>query len=224
METQQQFYILKQPLPESPEDQVGGTTAIQEKGFKVGEALKCPKCGLAIGMLAWLPPFRVELEMWGREFGDIIEVGGNDLLVSHRFKRLYEEHQLKGLIGFEPVEIVKIKRYRRSNDELPEYLKTSAIRSQTCLNQEASGFEWQDNQPLCPECLLPQTSGTLRGYNGLIVKSGSWTGEDIFYPRGSPVYFIVSSRFRDVCVKNELKNVIFLPAERYAWHKKPGEP
>src|SRR5947209_10879505 len=114
------FYVLKQPRPESPEDKCGGTTAIQEKGFNVGEALKCPNCGRFIGMLAWLPPFRVELQAWGMEFGDIIEAGGNDLIVSRRFKRLYDEHQLTGLIGFEPVEVVKVKRQGRSGAELPE--------------------------------------------------------------------------------------------------------
>jgi hypothetical protein len=224
MEALHQFYVVKQPQPESPEDKMGGTNALKEEGFKVGDAPKCPRCGRFIGMLTWLPPYRVEIETWGKEFGDILEAGGNQVLVSHRFKCLYEDHQLKGLTAFERVEVVKVKRHRKPNAELPEYFKTSAVRSQTSIDQEASGFEWQDDQPLCPECLLPQTSCTLRGYNGLLIKSGSWTGEDIFYPRGSPAYFIVSKRFRDVCVENQLKNVVFLPAERYAWHKKPGEP
>jgi hypothetical protein len=224
MESQHQFYVLEPPRPGSPEDALGGTSALLEAGFNVGDAPKCPKCGRFIGMLIWLPPFRVELETWGNEFGDIIDAGGNDLLVSHRFKRHYEAHHLKGLIGFEPVEIIKVKRHRKSSAVLPEYFRASVIRSQTGIDQEASGFEWEDDQPLCPECLLKQASGTLRGYKGIIINSGSWTGEDIFYPRGSPVYFIVSRRFRDICVENQLKNVVFLPAERYAWHKKPGEP
>jgi hypothetical protein len=221
---QQHFYVLKQPRPESPEDKSGGTIAIQEKGFKVGEPLKCPKCGRFIGMLAWLPPFRVELETWGTEFGDVIEAGGNDLLVSHRFKSLYEERELTGLKGFEPVEVVRVKRHGKSITDLPEYFKASAVRSQTSIDQDASVFEWQDAQPLCPECLFPKASGTLRGHDGLIVKAGSWTGEDIFYPRGSPIYFITSSRLREICIKNRMKNVIFLPAETYSWHKGPGEP
>jgi hypothetical protein len=175
-------------------------------------------------MLTWLPPFRVEIETWGKEFGDVVKVGAYDLLVSHRFKRLYEEHQLKGLVGFEPVEIVKVKRHRKSIAELPEYFKVSVVRSQTSIDQEASGFEWQSDEPICPECLWPQTSCTLRGYKGIVIKSGSWTGEDIFHPRGSPVNVIVSKRFRDVCVANQLRNVVFLPADRYSWHKKPGEP
>jgi len=224
MEAKHQFYALEQPRPGSPEDTIGGTRAIQEEGFNVGDAPKCPKCGRFIGMLTWFPPFRVELETWGREYGDLIEAGGNDVLVSHRFKHHYETHELKGLMGFEPVEIVRVKRHRKSNADLPEYFKASVVRSQTSIDQEASGFEWQDDQPVCPECLWKQASGTLRGYNSIIIKSGSWAGEDIFCPRGSPVNVIVSSRFRDVCLENQLRNVVFLPADRYAWHKKPGEP
>ena len=224
MEAQDQFYVVEEPRPEDREDDIGGTSALKEEGFKVGEAPKCPKCGRFIGMLTWLPPFRVEIETWGKEFGDLVKVGANDLLVSHGFKQLYEKHQLTGLLGFEQVEIVRVKRHRKSSAELPEYFKATVVRSQTSIDQDASGFEWQDEQPVCPECLWKQATGTLRGYKGIIIKSGSWTGEDIFYPRGSPVNVIVSRRFRDVCVENQLKNVVLLPADTYAWHKRPGEP
>jgi hypothetical protein len=155
MEARQQFYLLEQPRPERQEDDPGGTRVLKEKGFRVGDAPKCPKCGRFIGMMTWLAPFRVEIETWGKEFGDIVETGGNQLLVSHRFKRLYEEHQLKGLIGFEPVKIVKVKRHRKSSAEPPQYFKASATRGQTSIDQDASGFEWQDDQLLCPECLYP---------------------------------------------------------------------
>jgi len=224
MEAQHPFYVLEQPRAGSPEDVVGGTRALQEEGFNVGDAPRCPKCGRFTGMLTWLPPYRVELETWGKHFGDIVEAGGNDLIVSHRFKQLYESHELKGLMRFEPVEIVRVKRHRKSSAELPEYFKASVCRSQTSIDQEASRFEWQGDEPICPECLWPQSSCTLRGYKCIVIKSGSWTEEDIFHPRGSPVNVIVSRRFRDVCVENELKNVVFLLAGSYAWHKKPGEP
>jgi len=224
MEEQHQFYVLEEPRPESPEDALGGTSAVKEEGFQVGHAPECSKCGRCIGMLTWLPPFRIELESWGKEFGDIVKAGATDLLVSHRFKHHYESHELTGLIGFEPVEIVRVKRHRKSNAELPEYFKASVVRSQTSIDQEASGFEWQDDRPVCPECLWKRAGGTLRGYKSIIIKSGTWAGEDTFCPRGSPANVIVSRRFRDVCVENQLKNVVFLPAERYAWHKRPGEP
>lgn len=224
MDPQQPFYILSEPCPESPEDAVGGTNALKVEGFKVGDAPKCPKCGRFIGLLTWMPPFRVEIEMWGKEFGDVVKAGAYDFLVSHQFKRLYEEHRLEGLKDFEPVEIVKVKQHRKFKAKRPEYFKVSVARSRTSIDQEASEFEWQGNEPICPECLWPQTSCTLKGYKGIFIKSGSWTGEDIFHPRGSPVNVIVSKRFRDMCVENQLKNVIFLPADSYAWRKKPGEP
>ena len=180
MDAQQLFYVLDEPAPESPEDKMGGTNALSEEGFKVGDAPKCPRCGRFIGMLTWLPPFRVEIETWGREFGDMVKAGAYDFLVSHRFKRLYESHRLKGLVGFEPVEITKVKRHQKSSAAVPEYFKVSVVSSQTSIDQEGSGFEWQGDEPICPECLWPQTSCTLRGYKGIVIKSGTWTGEDIF--------------------------------------------
>ena len=163
MEAPHQFYVLEEARPGSPEDDMGGTSALKEEGFEVGDAPKCPKCGRFIGMLTWLPPFRVEIETWGREFGDVVKAGANDLVVSLRFKQLYERHQLKGLLGFEPVEIVRVKRHRKFNAELPKYFKASLVHSQASIDQNASGFEWQDDQPVCPECLWKQASGTLRG-------------------------------------------------------------
>ncbi len=224
MEPQHRFYVLEEPRPGSPADEMGGTRAIMEEGFKVGGAPRCPTCGRFIGMLTWLPPFRVEIESWGTEFGDVVNAGASDLLVSDRFKRLYERHHLKGLIGFEAVEVVKLERHRKSRGDLPRYFKAGVVRSRTSIDQEASGFEWQEDQPVCPECLWQLASGALRGYRGIILRSGSWKGEDIFYPRGAPVNFIVSERFRDVCVENQFRNVVFLPADCYAWHKRPGEP
>lgn len=224
MESHHPFYVLEEPRPGTPEDKAAGTNALIEEGFKVGDAPQCPKCGRFIGMLTWLPPFRVEIETWGKEFGDVVKAGPYDFLVSDRFKRLYNEHRFTGLVGYEPVEVARVKRHRNSDAELPNYFKTSVVRSQTSIDQDASGFEWQGDEPICPECLWPRTSCTLRGYKGIVIKSGSWTGEDIFHPRGSPVNVMVSKAFRDACVANQIKNLVFLPAETYSWHKKPGEP
>jgi len=224
MEDQDRFYVLQEPRPGSTEDERGGTSALKEEGFQVGDAPKCPICGRFVGMLTWLPPFRVEIERWGDEFGDVIQIGGNDLLVSERFQRLYESSQLTGLAGFEPVEIIRVKRHRKSAGQPPQYSKVSIVRSRTAVDQTASGFVWADSEPVCTECLWKQKSSTLRGYKGVVIRSGTWTGEDIFYPRGSPVNFIVSNHFRDVCVDNRLSNVIFLPAESFSWEKKPWEP
>jgi hypothetical protein len=78
------FFILEEPRPGSPQDIAHGTRALKEEGFKVGPAPRCPACGGFIGLLRWLPPFRVELETWGKEFGDVIHIG-DELLVSERF-------------------------------------------------------------------------------------------------------------------------------------------
>jgi hypothetical protein len=36
-----------------------------------GDAPTCPRCGGYVGMKVWLPPYRVELYRYGRQWGDI---------------------------------------------------------------------------------------------------------------------------------------------------------
>ena len=67
----------------------------------VGEAPKCEACGCFIGALKWFPPFRAGLELWDSIFGDIAFGPGDELLVSERFKVLWEERGLTGLQGFQ---------------------------------------------------------------------------------------------------------------------------
>lgn len=224
MEPQHRFYVLEEPRPGSADDAKTGTNALKEEGFIVGNAPKCPRCGRFIGMLTWLPPFRVEIERWGKEFGDVIQIGSNDLLISGRFRQFYEGNQLTGLIGFDPVEVFRIIRHGRSGGQPPQYFKGNIVRTRTACDQTASGFDWTDSEPVCPECLWKKNSTTLREYKRVVIDPATWTGEDIFYPRGSPVNIVVSSRFRDVCVDNQVSNVIFRPAESHSWQKEPWEP
>ena len=216
---QDRFYVMREAGVGSPEDKVGGTRAMRAEASNQGDAPKCPACGQAIGLLTWLPPYQVDIELWGKQFGDILIEGSEDLLVSDRFKLLYQSHQLAGLDGFEPVEIVSIKPRRKSHAELPRYFKACRIRTRAAVDQAASGFRWNNKAPICPECLRKKNCLSLKAYKSITIKPGTWKGEDIFHARGSPENFLVSQRFKDVCVENELRNVVFLPAESFSWRE-----
>jgi hypothetical protein len=69
------FYIIDTPKIGTPADLLGGMRAIKEGGFSTGEAWRCPECNRFLTMLRWLPPYRVELERWGREYGDFADIG-----------------------------------------------------------------------------------------------------------------------------------------------------
>ncbi len=169
-------------------------------------------------MLKWLPPFRVELESWGKHYGDIADVG-DDLIVSERFRQVFENSGLQGLVSFEPVVIIKVL-YRRGKpkEPLPRYFKAAVVRSTTTINQEASGFVWENVAKICPECLFD----TLKRYQALIIKEETWTGEDIFFPRGGHGP-IVSERFKNVFDKNRMLGAVFIPVEEAGYDNFPWE-
>jgi hypothetical protein len=58
--------------------------------------------------LQTLPPIRVELETWGKRFGDLVFGVGNDVLVCERFRNEFLRSGLAGLSGFAPAEMVKV--------------------------------------------------------------------------------------------------------------------
>ena len=69
------------------------------------DAPRCPHCGDIIGLLTWLPPYRVKLELHGEELGDFIKGTGNERLISERFVEAFRAEGLTGLEGFHPVEV-----------------------------------------------------------------------------------------------------------------------
>ena len=213
------FYVLD-AFPRGPAD----TCAEKGKGYNFGDASLCPKCGACIGMLTWLPPFRVVLKLYGTEFGDFAFLGASDeVLVSQRFKEIYEGTGLTGLPAFDPVEILKVKSRRRKRPNPPAYFRVAVPYSRTAIDLTASEFEWLE-PPTCSYC---HTANIVR-WKRLIVEEGTWTGEDIFRPRGMPGEFVVSERFKDTCDTHHLTNAVFHPAESYGrdfypWLKDPSD-
>src|SRR3712207_5615312 len=74
-----------------------------------GDAPRCARCGSFIGMLTWLPPYRVKLRLHGQELGDFINVSPYSPLVSERFADAFRAEGLTGLEGFHPVEVVRVR-------------------------------------------------------------------------------------------------------------------
>jgi hypothetical protein len=153
----------------------------------------------------------VELETFGAQYGDIVQLG-SDLLVSERFRLIYAESGLCGLTGFDPVEVVKVKRRGKRLGSPPAYFKAAVPRTRAAIDQSASEFVWEDPTSICHDCRI---DGIIKSYRRVILEAGTWTGEDIFYARGSTGVQIVTSRFRETCEANRILNVVFIPAEEY---------
>lgn len=222
-QNEQQFFVLKKPSVDSRQDRIAGTEALKADDTRRAEAPRCPACGKGIGMLQWLPPYRVELETWGREFGDFAFLGGgDDLLVSERFREIYQSSGLTGLSGFEPVTIVKVIRHRKLRGNPPQYLKARVARSQAAIDYAASGYEFEGElPPRCPVCNEFQGVIVLR-WHRTILQPGTWSGEDIFIAGGEP-NFMTTERFKVVCETNNAQNAHFIPAETYGHDFNPSE-
>ena len=218
------FYVLE------PEEGIlfGTKWAYAEQVDPVvrGEAEKCPVCGAAVGGLRWLPPHRIRLSSAKPEkWGDFVWGAGFLLLVSSRFKAIYEAEGLSGVTVFYPaVEIVGGGK-RRGGDlppDLPNYHLIEIVWNGANQDDEASELvrEVGEGRTQCSYC---RVHGVLRRRSGIVIEEGSWTGVDVFSARGAPGLIIVSERFGQVVERYGLKNAWLIPAEKYAYDdRRPG--
>jgi hypothetical protein len=184
---------------------------------------RCPVCGEGVGMLKWLPPYRVELSSAKPEkWGDFVWGPSVLLMVSEWFKAIYEQEGLSGIEFFEPVEVVRVGT-RKTGDlppDLPRYYMVKVIWDGANQDDVASKVVFRET-PKCAYC-RSGAGGRLR-QEGIILEEGSWKGADLFQARGSPGVILVSERFKEVAERYRLKNAWLIPAEKFAWEEgRPG--
>lgn len=212
------FFLIRQPSPNSPEDRVGRSDAIPVDDTQYGDPTYCQMCSRPTSMREWLPPFRVNLDSWGTRYADVANVG-ETLIVSDHFQKWFHTNGLKGLHGFTPIEVAKINHRRKKPLEtFPQYFIASVTRSITRIDQQASGYVWKDPDKVCPECLFD----TLIRHERLIVDLESWIGDDIFYPRGGNGP-LVSERFKTAWDEARLAGIIFIPSEQVGYSVFPWQ-
>jgi hypothetical protein len=190
---------------------IAETCFSKKAGYNQGHADQCAVCGAFTSSLTWLPPYQVEIELYGKQFGDLaFGYGGNDFLVSQRFREVYYQHELTGLVGFDPIEVIKVKNKSRRKLRCtpPLYFRVVAMRGATALDHIASEFQW-DRSPTCPAC----KSGIVRSWKRLLLEPGTWTGEDVFRPKGLGGTIMVTERFKVACEQHGITNAVFTPAE-----------
>ncbi|MDY7226289.1 imm11 family protein [Hyalangium rubrum] len=165
-------------------------------------------------MRTWLPPYRVELDLPGKDFGDFVEGPGYDFLISERMAEAFRTDGLIGLLGFHPLEVVRVRRKRKSAGaiEVPRYLSVTACFGRGAVDETRSRF--RRAQPItCPECRY----GGLNSVHGFSLEPGTWQGEDIFRPRGLQGSIVVSERFAEFIQRHGLTNMKLTPTEQYTW-------
>jgi len=174
---------------------------------------RCPACGGPVSMLPWAPPFRAELETWGKRFGDMAFGSGDDLLISERFKDLWLKSGLVGLEGFEPVEIVKVvRRGKRFKEPPPAYFRVVAQRSQAAFDVVSSGVQWLE--PPSPRCEVCRVGGNAKGWERIVLEEEP--KENIFTVRGLGAWVLVDEQFKRFVEEHGLSNCPLMPAEEAA--------
>lgn len=187
------------------------------------ESEKCPVCGGPVGGLSWLPPHRIKLSTAKSEkWGDFLWGAGFLLMVSDRFKTIYEAEGLTGITVFHPpAEIVRVGR-KKIGDLPPSLPRYHLIEiAWNGANQDDVASELVQGKPV--KCSYCRVGGNPRRQQRIVIEQESWTGADIFTPRGAPVEIMVSERFKQVAEAYHLKNVWLIPSEKYAYdQQQPG--
>lgn len=187
----------------------------------VGDSPHCPQCHKGFGALSWLPPYRGELDLVGEGFGDLVRGAGNDLLMTERMAEAFQKEGLKGLSGFEPVEIVRVlKRGRRKPLVPPKYFRVSPAFLSAAVDEARSRLQRQ--KPI--DCDYCRARAGLRSVYGFALEEGSWNGGDIFRPRGLTGMVVVSERFERFVTAHGFTNLELTPIEKYVLDFYPPHP
>jgi hypothetical protein len=173
---------------------------------KYGDAPRCPSCGKAIGMKAWLPPYRARLFKGLKTStpADAITGPGFDsFIASERFVAEFERSKLKGVERWEQVEI---KRY---NEQTFKLAILPVLRARAKLSEMHAVF--MGNPPDCPVC----GTAVLDSYAGVVIDEASSTGNDIFRTMNLGGTLIVTDRFAKFISAGKFTGVPLVPAETF---------
>lgn len=144
-----------------------------------GAAPVCPICGNYIGMLAWLPPYRVVLELHNKQWEDVVGLPGEEFLVSAAYVHLHMQRLFTGLAPFMPVEVVRVKYRTKFRPEPPTYFVTKVLKSNARVDDAASELIRNNPQAWCRYCGGSSEIARSR----LVLEPNTWKGEDWFEPQ-----------------------------------------
>ncbi|HPI78431.1 MAG TPA: hypothetical protein PLK80_17005 [bacterium] len=215
------FYIIDNPKF-GQSDAITEYLAVEPYNL-TDDAPRCPSCGGYYAGRTWLPPYRVKIETWGKDFGDIVfGTLGDGFVVSEKFRDLYLKSKLSGLDSFHPVEIARVvKRGKRFKKDVPTYYYAPVARTTAAVDILKSEIERGNINDICPDCLYDE-KGLTKRWKRVVLKEGTWKGEEIFEPKGLRV-IIVTASFKLFCEENDILNAVFIPAEEYAHDFYPWE-
>ena len=140
--------------------------------------------------------------------------GFGNALVSERFAETFRSEGLRGLQGFHPVEVRRVRRQRRGlkPSTVPGYFLVTPVFGSAAVDEARSRIR-RDSPITCDWC---RETG-VDSIHGFVLEQGSWNGDDVFVARGMPGSILVSERFADFVARHGLTNMTLIPTEEYTW-------
>lgn len=159
------------------------------------------------------PPYRVALELYGKELGDFIRGVGNSL-VSARFVEAFRAEGLRGFEGFHPVEVTRVRRQRRGPKPsiVPGYFLVIPVFGSAAVDEAHSRIH-RDSPSTCDWCRATGVDAV----HGFALEQESWNGDDVFHARGLSGTIVVSERFANFVARHGFTNMKLIPTEEYTW-------
>lgn len=187
-----------------------------------GDSQYCPVCGEAVSGLQWLPPHRIKLSSAKPEkWGDFVWGAGFPLLLSSKFKAIYEREGLSGIADFSsPVEVVRMGTLKSGQFPMPSPVYHLIHVPWGGANQDDAASGLKRELPEKITCAFCREGVTWKKQERVVIEEGSWDGSDIFIPRNAPIQFMVSERFKQIADRYEFKNMWLIPAEKYGYDER----
>jgi hypothetical protein len=187
--------------------------------INLGESENCPICSSPVSSKMWLPPHKIKISSAKPEkWGDFVWGAGFPLLVSCRFKEVYDKEGLSGISYFSsPVDVVRMGPLKSGQFSNPPPIYHLIHVPWGGANQDdtASGLKYE--QPEKITCAYCRSGFSWQKQDRIVIEEGSWDGSDIFKPRNAPVQFMVSGRFKHIAEGCDFKNIWLIPAENYGF-------
>jgi hypothetical protein len=177
------------------------------------DSMPCAKCGKYQAGSRWGVPYIIDIEYLTRDAGDIC-FGPGEIFISERFRDCWNRFGLVGLIGFDQVDVRKVKRHIKNQPGVvPQYFHVDVAQSNVVFDRDGSGVVSMSNDVVCPVCNMGGPIAAFRRIN-LKLEGNQASAPDMFVAKGLPGRIIISSRFLKAASEAALKNVVVVPIEK----------
>jgi len=198
-----QFYVLTPALGSAFD-----TEFFKSEPVTRGDAPICPSCGRFLGMRRWMSPRHSQVVIHGEHAGDFAFTSSSEFLVSDAVVSALKDEGLAGLSNLEEVEISFTLRAEPARPR--RYFFGDVARQGADLAVSRGEVELV-SAPNCDDCL----SGGVFSIRGFALEDGTWSGADVFVPRGLPGVVVVSEAFYRLAEERAFSNIKLVATEQF---------